>query len=148
MARKLKKSIDVQKFGGIDELGKVKGDMHAGFDGHHQSYDASSVEAASDTKLEDDKGSGKAVVMRSFTFKLDRKVFEAVPPTKQELFDGHVHGLEMALWRDGLIFDKSHEPHIVFNKKLTHYTIFLVANPARGQTVLEKPQTLTEIAHG
>lgn len=140
MARKLKKTVDVAKFGGVEDLGKVKlnGNTH----------DTSSVEVQSDTKLENDMGVGKEVIMRSFQFKLDRKMFEAAPPTKQQLFDGHLHGLEISLWRDGLIFDKSHEPHILFNKKLTHYTIFLVATPARGQTVIDKTRTLSEIAHG
>lgn len=151
MARKLttkKKAVDVQKFGGIENLGSVKADMHADLSGATNTYDASSVEAASQTKLEDDQGVGKEVIMRSFTFKVNRKMFEAAPPTKQQLFDGHLHGLEMSLWRDGLIFDKTHEPHILFNKKLTTYTIFLVATPARGQTVVDKARTLSEIAHG
>lgn len=140
MARKTKKPIDVTKFGGVEELGQVQV--------NGQKHETSAVEAQSETKLEHDLGVGMPVVMRSFTFKLDRKMFEVAPPSKQELFDGHVRGLEMALWRDGLVFDKSHEPHVLFNKKLTHYTIFVVANPARGQTLLDKTQTLTEIANG
>ncbi len=132
--------MDVQKFGGVDDLGTInlEGNKH----------ETSSVEAESQTKLEHDTGTGGAVVMRSFTFKVDKDMFKLAPPTKQELFNSHAHGLEMMLWRDGLIFEKSHEPHILFNKKFTKYTIFLVATPARGHSVLETPQTLTEIAHG
>jgi hypothetical protein len=138
MARK--KTLDVAKFGGVDELGKAKVNGHV--------HELNSIETQSQTKLESDLGIGKEVIMRSFTFKLDRDAFKAAPPSKQILFDSHVKGLEMALWRDGLIFEKSHEPHILFNKKRTHYTIFIVASPARGQVVLERPQTLSEIAHG
>lgn len=140
MARKLNKAVDVAKFGGVDELGQLTV--------NGQKHETSSVEAESQTKLEHDTGTGKPVVMRSFTFKVDREVFKMAPPNKQELFNSHAHGLEMMLWRDGLIFEKSHEPHILFNKNFTKYTIFLVATPARGHSVLETPQTLTEIAHG
>lgn len=138
--KKTTNAVDVQKFGGVDELGSVtlNGNKH----------ETSNVEVQSDTKLEHDTGTGKPVIMRSFTFKVDKEMFKVAPPNKQELFNSHAHGLEMMLWRDGLIFEKSHEPHILFNKKFTKYTIFLVATPARGHSVLETPQTLTEIAHG
>jgi hypothetical protein len=140
MATKTKKSsIDVQKFGGVDELGETK--LH----GHK--HEVSSIETASQTKLEDDLGTGKPVVMRSFTFKLNPEAFKAMAPSKQELFDTHVKGIEMHLWRDGLTFEKRHEPHILFNKQRTAYTIFVVATPSHKDVLLEKTQTLTEIAH-
>ena len=141
MARiKKNKSIDVQKFGGNESLGETE--LHG-----HQ-HEVESVEAQSKTTLEMDQGTGKPIIMRSFTFKADKKVFEIAPPTKQELFNAHARGLEMSLWRDGLVFEQLHEPHILFNKNYTSYTIFVVATPANGQTVLEKPQTLSEITNG
>lgn len=134
------KSIDVQKFGGIDHLGKTK------LDGN--THDVDSIEVESKTKLESDEGRGRALVMRSFTFKVDRQVFKIANPTKQDIFNSHAKGLEAMLWRDGLVFAQSHEPHILFNKKRSHYTVFVVATPARGQTLLETPKTLGDIIRG
>lgn len=141
MARKLNKSVDVQKFGGVDELGVMN------VDGQNQHV--SHIEAKSEeTHLEDDLGTGKPLVMRSFTFKIDQEAFKVHVPTKQELFNSHAKGLELSLWKDGLIFEQSHEPHILFNKKRTHYTIFIVATPSRGNVLTETPQTLTQIING
>lgn len=132
---------EVAKFGGVDELGTVE------LNG--LKHEAATVEAKSEkTHLEDDLGTGKPVIMRSFTFKIDPASFKAHVPSKQELFDSHARGLELSLWKDGLVFEQSHEPHILFNKKRTHYTVFIVATPARGNVVTETPQTLTQIAHG
>lgn len=130
----------MQKFGGVDKLGKTK------LNGH--THEVESVEVQSTTKLEDDMGVGKEVIMRSFTFKVNPEAFKFHVPTKQELFDSHHRGIENYLWKDGLTFEKQHEPHILFNKTNTAYTIFVVATPSRGQSVTDKTRTLSEIAHG
>lgn len=137
---KKKKTIDVAKFGGVDELGKTQ------LNGHE--HEVSSIETQSQTKLEDDKGTGRPLVIRTYTFQINKEAFKFHVPTKQELFDTHVRGLEMTLWRDGLTFAKDHDPQILFNKGRTHYTIFIVAEPSRGNVLTDKTQTLTEIVHG
>lgn len=147
MAKK-NKSLDVQKFAGHEHVADVNSNVTGspieGVSGHS----LESVAVESQTKLEDDVGRGNPVVMRSFTFKINKTAFLSNKPSKQELFDTHARGIEMILWRDGLTFEKRWEPRILFNKKATHYTIFVVATPARGQTLVDQTRTLSELAHG
>lgn len=150
MARKLKQAKEVAKFGGVDELGTVKSDLHSPL--QEQTYDASSVEAKSEqTHLEDDKGEGDAVVIRCFTFSINLEhpeLWLEKQPSKQDLFNFHIHGIEMALWKDGLkIFDKV-APRLTFDVKKMQYSIFIAALPRNGYLLHERPQTLSELAHG
>lgn len=140
MAKRTKKPIEVQKFGGVDELGHTK------LNGHE--HELASVEGESNTKLEHDEGTGIPVIIRCFEFGVNLAAFRDRPPTHQELFNSHLKGLEMHLWRDGMILFDEVQPRVVFNKKKTKYQIFIGALPARGHVLLDKPQTLSEIAHG
>ncbi len=135
-----KKSIDVAKFGGTDELGKAK------LNGHE--HDVSSIETQSRTKLEDDAGHGAAVIIRCFTFGANPIAFKEHTPTKQELFNYHLKHIEMELWKDGMIPHSAVEPRLAINKQKGWYQIFVTAKPARGHLLNVNPQTLTEIAHG
>lgn len=146
MAR-LKKKLEVQKFGGVDELGQVKLDRKDSF-GVKDNYEVNSVETQSDTKLEHDEGTGIPVIIRTFEFGANPEAFKQHTPTKQELFDAHKKGLEMHLWRDGMIYFDEVQPQITFNKKGTKYKIIIAALPARGQSLLDTPQTLSQIANG
>ncbi len=139
MARK-RKTVEVQKFGGVEELGQTK------LDGHK--HELSSVETQSDTKLESDEGTGIPVVLRTFEFGANAEAFKQHTPTKQELFDSHKKGIEMHLWRDGMIYFDQVKPQILFSRKGDKYKIIIAALPARGQVLLETPQTLSQIAHG
>ncbi len=144
MAR-VKKTKNVAKFGGVDDLGKVKTDLHSAF-GVSSSYDTSSVEAKSKVHLEMDKGEGNAVVIRRFSFGINPQVWLEHPPTKQDLFNHHIKGIEMALFRDGLKLYLESQPRIVVSN--TNYEIFIAAVPKKGYLLKERPQTLGEIAHG
>ena len=148
MAR-IKKTKEVKKFGGVDELGTVKTDLHTGLDGIHQSYDASHIEAKSEqAHLEDDRGEGDAVIVRRFVFGMNPEVFIEHRPTKQELFNAHLRGIEMALFGDGLkIFDDV-PPRITFDVEKKQYSIFIAARPRKGYLLQETPQTLREIING
>lgn len=143
MAR-VKKIKDVKKFGGVDELGTVK------LNGHE--HETSHVEAKSEkTHLEDDHGEGNAVVIRCFTFAFNLEHPEAIlerRPTKQDLFNAHIKGIEMALFKDGLKPYVDVAPRITFDSKKLQYNIFVPAVPMKGWMLNERPQTLTEIAHG
>lgn len=147
MARKTKKVLDVQKFGGVDELGKTQLERPNSV-GVKDTYELNSVETQSDTKLESDEGTGIPVIIRTFEFGANLVAFKDHTPTKQELFDAHKKGLEMHLWRDGMIYFDQVEPQITFNKKGTKYKIIIAALPARGNVLLETPQTLSQIANG
>lgn len=139
MARK-KKSVDVQKFGGDEHLGQTH--MHG------YNHDIESVEAKSQTSLENDVGVGNPIVIRCFEFKMNPEIFKQNPPTKQELFNHHHKGIEMALFRDGLKVVPEINPRMVFNEKSLKYAIFIGAMPMKGFILQERPQTLSEIAHG
>lgn len=137
MARKLKK-VEVQKFGGTEDLGTTKM--------HDHEHEVKSVEATSDTNLELDTGYGNAVVIRCFEFGANPTVFKEHPPTKQELFNSHQNGIQMALWKDGLKVLSSVEPRIVIKEET--YMIFVTAVPSRGNVLSELPKTLSQLAHG
>ena len=135
-----KKTKEVLKFGGVDELGKTR------LNGHE--HDVSSVETQSETRLEDDKGEGEATVIRCFTFGMNPQAFLERRPTKQDLFNYHLKGIEMALYADGMKVFDSVAPRLTFDVKKMQYSIFVAARPRRGYLLHERPQTLTEIAHG
>lgn len=138
MARK--KKIDVQKFGGMEDVGNVQLN---GF-GH----DVKSVEAQSDTKLEYDEGVGAPAVIRCFTFGMNPETFRNHQPTRQELFNSHVKGIEIALWKDGLAVFPDVEPRLLIDEQAMQYKIFVGAKPSRGHLLSQTPQTLKQIAHG
>lgn len=140
MAKRTKKTLEVQKFGGVDELGKTK------LNGHE--HEVSSVETQSDTKLEHDTGEGFPVILRAFEFGVNLEAFKDHTPTMQELFNSHAKGIEMHLWRDGMILFDQVQPRIMFNKPKTKYKIFIAALPAGNNVLLETPQTLSQIANG
>lgn len=136
-----KKIKEVAKFGGVDKLGSVM--MHG------QKHEVSSIEAKSEeTHLEDDKGQGAALVIRRFVFGANPEAWKDHVPSRQELFNFHWKGIEVMLWRDGLVVHQEVEPRIIFNKANTQYQIFVTARPAKGNVLLETPQTLAQIAHG
>lgn len=134
------KPIEVQKFGGTDKLGDVQ------FEGNK--HDIESVETQSKTRLEDDKGYGNAAIIRCFEFAANKEAFEANPPSKQDLFNAHHKGIEIALWKDGLKVMPQVEPRLVLDTKTMRYQIFVGAVPMKGHTLQETPRTLTELAHG
>ena len=135
-----RKTKEVAKFGGVDELGTTK--LH----GHE--HDVASAEAQSSTRLESDMGTGEAVVVRFFTFGINPETFMEQKPTKQELFNSHLKGIEMALFADGLkVFDEV-APRLTFDADKLQYTICVAARPRKGYLLENAPQTLTQIAHG
>lgn len=140
MAKKGKsKSVEVAQFGGEQQLGTVKM-------GHD--YDLSTMEAESQTKLEHDEGHGAAIVIRCFKFRFNPEVLNHYTPTKQELFNAHHKGIEIALWKDGLTVFPDVNPRIVINEQDMTYEIFVGAKPSKGHILHENPKTLKEIVHG
>lgn len=139
-----KKIKEVAKFGGVDELGKVQ------MDGHE--HEASHIEAKSENAhLEDDHGEGAAVVIRCFTFQMNLEkpeLFIERNPSKQDIFNSHVKGIEKYLWKDGLTINDGVAPRITFDVKKFQYSIFVASRPARGYVLNERPQTLSQISNG
>jgi len=104
----------------------------------------------SSTKLEDDTGHGDAIVVRSFDYKANPEAFRLHTPSKQELFNAHIKQIEVHLWTDGLKVMTDVSPKVMLSKKKDGYRIVVGAEPMRGQSfsLRDKPQTLSEIAHG
>ena len=139
MAKRVKqKSANVAKFGGTEHLGETK--LH----GHD--HDVTTIEATSKTKLQDDTGEGSAAVIRRFTFGMNIQSFKERQPTKQDIFNQHLKGIEIALWKDGLKMMTEVEPRISFDEKNLRYFIFVGARPQKGMLLKHVPQTLSEIA--
>ena len=134
------KAKDVAKFGGTEKLGTGV------LDGHEHEVD--SIETQSERHIEDDLGSGEAAIIRCFTFGINPLAFKEHQPTKQELFNAHVKGIEVMLWRDGMRLMLDVEPRILVDQKT--YKIFVGARPAKGYllTKVQVPKTLKQIVHG
>lgn len=153
-----RKAVEVQKFGGAENVGSVREEgnlstFHSELsnqDSIHENvnWDLQSVEVQSDTKLEQDEGVGGAAIIRMFQFGMNLDAFKQHPPTKQELFNSHLKGIELALWKDGMKVMPDIEPKVVVDEKSARYMIFVGAVPMRGHILRERPQTLAEIAHG
>ena len=111
-------------------------------------HTVSSIEEQSQTSLEQDTGVGQVAVIRRFTFKANPDVFAEHPPTKQDLFNHHLKGIEIALWRDGLKMMPEVKPRLVFDDDKGTYSIVVGSTPSRGQTLQDIPKTLSELVHG
>ncbi len=141
MARvKKPKTLEVNKFGGAEKL------MDTTIE--RDPYEIHSMEAESQTKLEHDEGHGAALVIRCFEFRANPEVFNHAQPTKQDLFNAHHKGIELALWKDGLTVWPDVDPRIVVDTTNQTYKIFVAGKPSRGHMLNAEPQTLSQIAHG
>lgn len=105
------------------------------------------IDVQSDTKLEQDSGSGKKVIVRCYEFASNPEAFKQHKPSKQQLFDYHKKGIEIQLWSDGLKQIPEVEPKIIISKNKKNYRIYVGAEPQHGQVILEQPKTLSQIAH-
>lgn len=116
-------------------------------------WQGQSVEVKSETKLEDDRGVGTEVIWRFFEFAANPEAFKEYEkshghmPYAQEIFQSHVKGIEAMLWQDGLRPIEEYPPRLILSKKKDRYLIHVAAEPSRGNVVVEKPKTLSEIAN-
>lgn len=164
MAKRKTKSVEVKKFGGVDDLGSVKElnnkkQFHSylsdkDFDVPDVNWDAKSVEAESTTTLEMDQGGGGALIIRDFKFKIDptalTECFIATQtyPDKQMLFNSVVKFIEASLWQDGLKVFPDVEPRVLINENYTEFDVFVGSVPQKGQRLLETPKTLSQLVNG
>lgn len=111
-------------------------------------WDVKQGEVHSDVFLEDDIGEGDAIILRSFDFKANPQTFKENPPTTQELFNAHIRQIEIHLMKDGLKVYTESSPQIRLSKDKTGYRIVVPAQPMKGHRLLERPNTLTQLAHG
>ncbi len=113
-------------------------------------YRGQTIEVQSETKLEQDTGTGEAIIMRVYEFATDPTFLqpEATFPTAQEIFQSHMKGIAGMLWGDGMTPATEIEPRLIFTRDRKKYLIMVWARPQLGQAVLETPKTLSEIVHG
>lgn len=108
-------------------------------------YDAETVSAESDTKLEEDKGTGQEIILRFFDFAANPETFKQHKPTAQELFNTHRKGIESLLWTDGLTPYQLIEPRLLFSKDGSQYRFAISCIPSLGNTLIDKTKTLSEL---
>ena len=141
------KSKTVSKFGGTEYLGSVTEENAKDAPVDNVNYDLQSLEVQSKTHLEDDQGGGGAAIIRMFEFGMNPLAFHQYKPTKQELFNSHYKGIELALWRDGMKVIPEVNPRITVDDKNGRYRIFVGAQPMKGHLLKEQPKTLTELVN-
>lgn len=110
-------------------------------------YHGQTIEVRSKTKLEEDLGTGEAVIMRSYVFASNPQLFLNGRPDSQEIFQSHMKGIQSMLWADGLSPAVEIEPRLIFAPDNKTYLIMVWARPSIGQAVIENTRTLTEIIH-
>lgn len=103
--------------------------------------------AESETKLEQDQGSGKAIKLFFFDFSANPAAFKDKWPTAQEIFNSHLKQIEVKLWTDGWKIYSDAPPRLMLSKSKKFYRIIVPAELARGRFLREEPQTLTQITH-
>jgi len=99
----------------------------------------------SDTKLEQDLGTGHEVVLKFFDFGVNEEAFKQHRPTAQELFNSHRGGIEALLWRDGLKPYEGLNPRFMFSKNKKFYRFIITCIPMAGRVISDTPQTLSQL---
>lgn len=110
-------------------------------------WDVNEGEVHADVQLSEDKGVGKAVIVRTFFFKANPEGFRERTPSKQELFNAHANQIRDALTTDGLQIMHDVSPKLMIGKTKTHYKIVVGAEPMAGMLLHERPETLMNLAN-
>lgn len=109
-------------------------------------WEATQGEVHSDVKLEDDKGTGKAVVLRAFDFAANPEAFKHHVPSKQELFNAHRIQIEHSLMGDGLKIFEEVSPKVIISKNKRYFRIIVAGLPwGMNRSHIS---TLSQIANG
>ncbi len=108
-------------------------------------YQGQTIEVRSDTKLEEDKGTGDVAILRTFRFTPNPEIFNVRMPSIDEIFASHQNGIMGLLWQDGMTPDKTLEPKFILSPDRSFYLIQVWARPSVGQTVIDETRTLSEI---
>lgn len=109
------------------------------------SAEVQQLEVQSKTHLEDDVGHGNPAIIRTFTFGMNLHSFTEAKPTKQDIFNSHLKGIEIALWRDGMQLMTDVVPRVIFNVEKAQYSVIIGAKPLKGHILRESTKTLKEL---
>lgn len=108
-------------------------------------WEGEEVTAQSETKIEQDKGTGQAVILRSFDFVANPENFRLRKPTAQDLFASHIKGMEALLWSDGLRPFQEVQPRLLFSKNKKHYRFIIPCIAGLGESLIESTKTLSQL---
>lgn len=108
-------------------------------------WEGEEIGAESDTKLEQDIGDGREIVIRFFEFGANPAVFEKAKPTAQQLFNHHLNGIEAHLWKDGLQPFPEVEPRLMFSKDKKRYRFIIAAIPRLHAGFKGETKTLSQL---
>jgi len=108
-------------------------------------WDGEEITAQSDTKIEQDLGTGRAITIRVFEFGANPEAFKNHKPTAQELFNNHWRGIDALLWRDGLKPFEESQPRLVFAKSKKSYRFYIPCVTRAGAVNVGEHKTLTQL---
>lgn len=108
-------------------------------------WEGEELTAVSGTRIDQDTGSGQAVVLKFFDFGANIEAFKQHKPTAQELFNSHLKGIETMLWKQGLkVFDDV-APRLMFSKSKLNYRFIVACVPDKGTLFRGETKTLTQL---
>jgi hypothetical protein len=106
-------------------------------------WEGEQLQTESNTKIEQDTGTGQEIVLRFFEFAANPQAFKDHKPTEQELFESHKNGIMALLWSDELRPYEAVEPRIMFSKDKTHYRI--IVGCISSSMFVDKSRTLSQL---
>lgn len=101
------------------------------------------------TRLEDDMGVGKKMIIRRFEFGLKPLEDGQPRPTDTQLLEAFKAQVFQMLWKDGWV--QCEAIRTLLSKDNKHFYIFVPAEAVgsgTNSTIIEKPLTLKQILHG
>lgn len=131
----------------MEERVDIEGELKAG-DGIKVSDDTKyeyGADLATDGAPVIDPGTGKAVSIRLFEFKMNPQLVESsLPLDKQEIFNAHAKQISTIMWADGLAPLDTVAPRVIIDMKRERYLIFVPCEARIGTTFAELPKNLSQ----
>lgn len=95
-----------------------------------------------------DAGTGRALILRTFEFKIDYKKLKVLEEKgitidKQQIFNSHWPQIKSTIWGDGLVASTDVDPRVVIGK--TRYRIFILCEPKMGVMLVDRPTNLQTV---
>lgn len=110
-------------------------------------WEGEELQTMAKTGLDDDRGWGKAVILRFFEFGVNVAAFKRGKPTAQQLFDNHRKEIEHTLWLDNLTPFEEVEPRLMFSKNKKFYRFIIACLPRDQVSAQAHAKTLIELAN-
>lgn len=108
-------------------------------------WEGEEISTESETRIDQDDGTGQAIILRFFEFGANVETFKQHKPTAQELFNSHMRGMESLLWKDGLKPYDAIEPRLMFSKDKTKYRFIIACIPSGLNVLVDNTRTLSQL---